>query len=236
MLLGSAAGNGEDDIGGDRALDACPSDRGDIIGDVGDEAAAIGERGAGSAGGCSDLGERGEGDAGVATTLFCESESGDGLWAGRTPETEGPAGGCGIGELVDDALDADRDLLVNASRDALCEIVLPSAVLRKRRAQEMFRYYQVYTLDTHLSPFGRTSSSCDESNPENERERGLGFLGSVGKKFARGGSFSASAPGSVGIGAVIDRILFAGMLFGGSSVKNTGIGPTELASSWSNFA
>ena len=75
----SVVGSGEEGIGGDSALEACPSDSGDIVGDVGDGAAATGERGAEAAGDSGDRGERGGGDVGDATTLFCESDSGDGL-------------------------------------------------------------------------------------------------------------------------------------------------------------
>ena len=133
VLVASAGGNGEEGIGGDSAFDACPSDRVDMTGDVGDDVGTTGDRCTEPGGDWGDRGERGEGDDAGATTLFCESESGDGFFAGRAPGTEGPADGCGIGELVDDALEADRDLLVNAFKDALCEIVLPSPILRKHR-------------------------------------------------------------------------------------------------------
>lgn len=146
--------------------------------------------------------------------LFCESDNGEGLCAGRAPVAPVLVE-ARMGELVEDAFDDDRDRLVSAFREALCEILLPSAV---------------------LSPSGTITSSWDESNPENERDRGRGFFNSAGKKFALGCSFAGSANGSTGVGSVCALCLCAGILFGGSSVNDTGTGPTELARSWSNFA
>ena len=79
-----------------------------------------------------DLGDDVDGDG--ATTLFWESESGDGLCRGFTDaaDGDGPTDGRLAGrEEGDEAGDDDFDLRESAFRDWLCAIVLPSLVLSR---------------------------------------------------------------------------------------------------------
>lgn len=101
-------------------LEACPRDRGDIIGGEGDDDAATGDRGAGLDG---DLGDD---DFGGATILFSERDRGEGLCTGRIEGVEVPATGCTTGDAElptgddeDDEGCTDFDLLVRAFKD--CE-------------------------------------------------------------------------------------------------------------------
>lgn len=168
-----------------------------------------------------DLGDEADGDG--ATMMFWESERGDGLCSGFTDDAggDGPTGGKLEGrDEGDDAGDADFDLRAREFSDWLCAMVLPSLV---------------------LSLSGTNTSALVVPMPEKDLDRGRGF-GALGKKPACG--VVPSPPPSIaegacnccdgdgdGDGAVAIRILLAGTLFGGSSVKDIGTGPTELDSS-----
>lgn len=111
-------GSGDDDDGGENALEVRPTDEGDIKGDVGDDAANTGDLTGGLDGDFRDV------DIGDATTMFWERDKGEGLCTVRADEAAGPASGCttdvegeppggGDGEC------ADFDLRVNTSKDLL---------------------------------------------------------------------------------------------------------------------
>jgi hypothetical protein len=93
VLLVSTDGNGGEVTGGERTLDAWPRDMCDMVGEVGADATAFGDCGVMLSGDLGDLGDSGgdlgDVDPGGATTLFLESDSGEGLCAARDAGIDG---------------------------------------------------------------------------------------------------------------------------------------------------
>ena len=132
----SICGSGEEGIGGESASEAWPRDILDMTGDVGDEIVGRGDGDELLDGVLGDLGDkgadlgddsgadRGDVDPSGATTLFCESDNGDGLCTGRGADP----GGAVVPVKDDERSDFDRP--VNALSDALCARELsPSTLL-----------------------------------------------------------------------------------------------------------